>query len=222
MPGFMLVPVQAHSTDAANIREKFDNALTGCSPENFFGQDAAFPPHRQQQWRNLLNMAKNQPVDGVLRLVNGFFNTWPSSEDKDNYGEADYWAKPEEFVKHKGGDCEDYVIIKYLALRSLSYPAKGMWMFMVFDRARAGYHAVLAVNAGGRLFFLDNLTKPAYLLMPENVFLKNFIPLYAVNESGLWAYSSPEADKERTQALARKKNQSGSLGGGPQLLPEVP
>jgi predicted transglutaminase-like cysteine proteinase len=221
MPGFTLAPAPANSADAANIRERFNNALAGCSPEKFFGYDAAFPPHRLQQWRNVLNMVKSQPVDGVLRLVNGFFNTWPSTEDKDNYGAADYWARPEEFVQHKGGDCEDYVIIKYLALRSLSFPAGNMWMFMVFDRARAGYHAVLAVNAGGRLFFLDNLTKPAYLLMPENIFLKNFIPLCAVNENGLWVYSSPEADKERTRALARKKNRSGSPGEGTPILPEA-
>lgn len=52
-----------------------------------------------------------------LSAVNDFFNTFTYEEDITQWQTQDYWATPEEFLGTQRGDCEDYVIAKYFALR---------------------------------------------------------------------------------------------------------
>ncbi|MDR0826312.1 MAG: transglutaminase-like cysteine peptidase [Desulfovibrio sp.] len=200
LTGYTVASVSPSSQDGARLRERWNHAASFSDPDNFFGYDAPFPPVRLEHWRNILVMIESQPVEKALRLVNGFFNSWPSLEDRDNYGQDDYWASPEEFVRRNGGDCEDYALIKYMALRHLPVKIKDMWLLLGFNTLRNNHHAVLAVNTGTDIFILDNLSKPGYLLIPEKVFLKNFTPFAAINNKGLWLYAHPDADKERMQA----------------------
>ncbi len=37
--------------------------------------------------------------------------------------------------------------------------------------------------------FIDNLSRPAYLLIPESAYLKSYTPLAAVNEDGVWFFT---------------------------------
>lgn len=39
-------------------------------------------------------------------------------EDRFLFGKEDYWQSPEEFFKHKSGDCEDYAIFAQTILKS--------------------------------------------------------------------------------------------------------
>src|SRR5262249_3645995 len=60
--------------------------------------------------------------DGPARL--GWLNqtvnmTVKQASDWALYGDADYWASPLQTLDRGAGDCEDYAILKYVALREL-------------------------------------------------------------------------------------------------------
>lgn len=159
-------------------------------PEAAFGSGQKdLPSHHLEQWKNLSAQMSGLKPDKKLRYINGFFNNFPSKKDADTYAQEDYWATPEEFMAHRGGDCEDYAIAKYLALRYFNWPAEDMWLLIARNRKSKERHAVLAVRHGAQTFILDNLSRPAYQLVPEKNFLKGFAPLFALNEGGFWYFA---------------------------------
>lgn len=70
-------------------------------------------------------------------------------------GVADYWASPLESVG-RAGDCEDYVIAKYMMLRALGLDPGAMRLVAIFEFVSGQYHAVLAVRHEGEWLYLDN------------------------------------------------------------------
>ncbi|MDL2290625.1 transglutaminase-like cysteine peptidase [Desulfovibrio sp. OttesenSCG-928-F20] len=159
-------------------------------PEDVFGvKQCILPSHHLTQWKNLSALMPSLAPDKKLRYINGFFNNFQSKKDMDCYGSEDYWATPEEFMRQRGGDCEDYAIIKYLALSYFGWSTNDMWLLIVKNRKNSERHAVLAVYQGQHTFILDNLTRPAYMLVPEKTFLTGFVPLFAINEHGFWFFA---------------------------------
>ncbi|MDR2123991.1 MAG: transglutaminase-like cysteine peptidase [Desulfovibrio sp.] len=181
--GYTLRP--AENREAEALRTAWDRIMQEHEQERFFTPHPNFDRQRLGQWRTLAGKMPGLSAEDALRHINGFFNGWPSKKDANTYGEEEHWATPEEFVRNNGGDCEDYAVVKYMALRHFGVPAENMWLLLAYDRGRKAHHAVLAVYAGERLFMLDNLSRPSYLLIPEAVFLKTFTPLVAVNEKGI-------------------------------------
>jgi predicted transglutaminase-like cysteine proteinase len=195
--GYTIRP--AENGEAKVLQAAWDRIMREHNRERFFKPYPNFDKQRLAQWRNLAAKMPDLSAEDALRHINGFFNGWPSKQDADTYGKEEHWATPEEFVLNNGGDCEDYALVKYMALRNFDVPAENMWMLLVYDRGRGAYHAVLAVYAGERLFMLDNLSRPSYLLIPEAVFLKTFTPLVAVNEKGV-LLCTPENPEDDVQA----------------------
>ncbi len=120
------------------------------------------------------------PRDQVA-TVNRHVNRLPYVADSANYGVSDYWAAPGEFL-HRGGDCEDYALAKYLALRALGFAATDLRIVALFDPVRGGHHAVLAVRLGGRWLVLDSAI--ARILTIDEASGRQ--PVYAANETGWW------------------------------------
>ena len=76
-------------------------------------------------------------------------------DDRDWWGEEDYWATAEETLRTGGGDCEDLAIVKYQALRRLGFSADSLYLSIGRDTAR-GDHALLLVRLDGRFLVLDD------------------------------------------------------------------
>ena len=110
-----------------------------------------------QSWRQMFLAASGQPQLEQLRVVNAFFNRLPYRADDENYGTSEYWASPSEFLK-RSGDCEDYSIAKYLALRQLGFATEQLRLVAVMDTIRGIGHAVLTVRIGGKWLVLDSLS----------------------------------------------------------------
>ena len=115
-----------------------------------------------------------------LLEVNRAINRATYREDRRNWGRRDHWAAPRELLAD-GGDCEDFAIAKYLALRGLGFPAADLRLLILFDTRRQRAHAVLAVALDGRELVLDNLGG-AILPLSE---LPHYRVHYALNEAGL-------------------------------------
>lgn len=118
-----------------------------------------------------------------LRTVNAFFNRWPYRLDEDIYGTSDWWATPQEFLR-LSGDCEDYAICKYFALRELGFSPENLRIVVLKDRIRNIGHAVLAVFLEDEVYVLDNVTD---MIFPHTKY-RHYIPQYSLNEQARWAH----------------------------------
>jgi predicted transglutaminase-like cysteine proteinase len=118
-----------------------------------------------------------------LRAVNAAVNAFPYVSDEANWGKIDFWATPIEFL-HRAGDCEDFAVTKYMALRELGVAADDMRVAVVDDNELGTTHAVLLVAADGTYDVLDNLNEE---VLPITA-LASYRPIYAINEHGWWNY----------------------------------
>jgi predicted transglutaminase-like cysteine proteinase len=141
-----------------------------------------------QRWTKLKEQFQNAPLREKMKAVNNFFNQWPYKFDMDLWGVEDYWATPREFVM-KSGDCEDYAIAKYYALRDLGVPAGSMRIAAVKDNIRGLGHAILVVFVDNDAYILDNLTN----LVLSHKRLSHYAPQYTVNEEYLWRHVKPKS-----------------------------
>jgi len=99
------------------------------------------------------------------------------------HGVADYWAAPLEALS-SGGDCEDYVALKYLALRQAGFPEKQMRIIVLNDKMRGKPHAVLVAELDGKRYVLDNLFDDLRL----DSEMTAYQPLYSFNGLGKWIH----------------------------------
>lgn len=145
-------------------------------------------PSVQKRWLALKGRLEGASIMEKAKGVNRFFNQWPYKTDLMVWGVEDYWATPCEFVL-KSGDCEDYAIAKYFALKELGVPVKTMRIAAVNDTIRGAGHAVLVLFLEKDAYVLDNLTN--MVLSHEK--LKHYRPVYTVNEEYLWRHVKPVA-----------------------------
>jgi len=138
--------------------------------------------------RTLVTIPKNKALQQErekLELVNDFMNRTPFVSDAQHWGKEDYWATPVEFLSTNGGDCEDFSIAKYFALRSLGVPDEKLRItyvkeIVVYNEA----HMVLAYFPApdAEPLVLDNINKT---IRPAST-RTDLVPVYSFNGSGLW------------------------------------
>ena len=144
--------------------------------------------NRLTDGRALVTTAKNKVLQQErekLELVNDFMNRTPFVADVQHWGKEDYWATPVEFLSTNGGDCEDFSIAKYFALRSLGVPDEKLRItyvkeIVVYNEA----HMVLAYFPAPDVepLVLDNINKS---IRPAST-RTDLVPVYSFNGSGLW------------------------------------
>lgn len=149
-------------------------------------------------WQDLVTGLAGEHPLRQLDAVNRFFNRIPYGEDADVYGVKDYWATPEEFMRRNVGDCEDYSIAKYTALRAMGWSADSLLVVAIRDRKYNVNHAALAAKLDGQWYYLDN--RASRLLRPSEV--PFYQPIYAVNERTLSVFIQTQPTLE---ASARTK-----------------
>ena len=143
---------------------------------------------RLSDGRMLVTTPKNKALQQErekLELVNDFMNRTPFVADVQHWGKEDYWATPVEFLSTNGGDCEDFSIAKYFALRSLGVPDEKLRItyvkeIVVYNEA----HMVLAYFPApdAEPLVLDNINKT---IRPAST-RTDLVPVYSFNGSGLW------------------------------------
>ena len=146
-----------------------------------------------RSWREVAAQAKGKPQLEKLKVVNRYFNRWPYKIDRELYGVSEFWATPQEFMK-RSGDCEDYSIAKFFALRDLGMANDDLRVVILMDRIRRLGHAVLAVYTMGDILIMDSLTD----LIFSHKKYKHYVPQYSMNETTRWAHFY---GKNRTASL---------------------
>jgi predicted transglutaminase-like cysteine proteinase len=91
------------------------------------------------------------------------------------------WSTPLETFANGSGDCKDYAIAKYAALREIGIAADDIHILIVRNRYLGAEHAVVAVRTEQKWLILDN----RWLALVEDAMLPNFIPIFELGEDGV-------------------------------------
>lgn len=145
-------------------------------------------------WQKLVAKLATLPLAERIAAVNGLFNRVPYVLAETNWGDAAYWETPYEFL-NRGGQCQDYAIAKYLALRESGVPEDLLRFVVVHDNVVGLDHAVTVVNLDGQPEALDN-QMPG--VTPVADLAQRYTPYYALNDQG-W---SPYAAAARPEFMA--------------------
>jgi predicted transglutaminase-like cysteine proteinase len=149
---------------------------------------SCLPPADAPQWLYLARKAPTMDEMTLLRTVTAFFNKFPSASDLANYGVDDRWPTLADFFSHRSGDCKAYTLSKYFALRALGLQDDQLRIVLVHLPKRKANHAMLAVSTAKGVFILDNNTRPLDLILPQDKFSSQCIPLFMLNEKGRWTF----------------------------------
>jgi predicted transglutaminase-like cysteine proteinase len=161
-----------------------------------------------QSWNEMMQAAQSMNEQDKVKRVNEFFNRKVQfGEDQATWGENDYWATPLEFMGRGVGDCEDFAITKYFALRSLSVPNDRLRITYV--KARIGgprsdvtqAHMILGYyeDPAGEPLILDNLITE---LRPASR-RTDLMPVFSFNSEGLWTGSGAAEKKDSAGSTAK-------------------
>jgi predicted transglutaminase-like cysteine proteinase len=106
--------------------------------------------------------------------------------DISQYGAIDVWSSPLNTLARGAGDCEDYVIAKFVALRLAGIAAEDVKLLILHDTLRNEDHAVAAARLDGRWLTLDNRR----MAMVEDISLKNVLPTFLIDRDGVKRYEA--------------------------------
>jgi predicted transglutaminase-like cysteine proteinase len=101
--------------------------------------------------------------------------------DLAQWGVIDRWSAPLVTLTTGLGDCEDYAIAKYVALKEVGMAAEDVKLIIVRDLAVGGEHAVVAVRFDGHWIILDN----RWLILVEDSQIRQMVPLFVLDQSGV-------------------------------------
>jgi len=141
---------------------------------------------RLEDWQEFLAEIANEDEAEQLYRVNRYMNHYRYRTDQRNWRRSDFWAVPEQLFE-RGGDCEDYVIAKYISLRALGIPAERLRVVVVYDRKKRGDHAVLLVFGVHETLVLDNRRKRVVGWADTR---SRYKPYYSLNENSVWIYNT--------------------------------
>lgn len=111
------------------------------------------------------------------------------TSDLVQHGVPDLWSAPLASFASGRGDCEDYAVAKYVALRQAGTSEDDLRILLVRDRAVGQYHAVLAARQDGRWLVLDNRWPD----LREDSDMASFTPLFVLDHRGVSLFAAPYA-----------------------------
>jgi len=135
----------------------------------------------------IVELGREHKGRGRLGWINRAVNlSIKPMSDWAQYGHADFWASPLQTVGSGAGDCEDYAIAKYAALREAGISPRDLRLLIVQDNLRRTHHAVLAVRDGEEWLILDNRAM-AMVTIEE---ARQYYPLFVMDYRGVRVFST--------------------------------
>lgn len=139
-----------------------------------------------ETWKRIVAELKPLPLRARVERVNEIFNRVPYVSAQVNWHDIAYWETPYEFLA-RGGQCQDYAIAKYLALRESGVPEQDLRFVVVHDNQMQLDHAITVVDVDGVSLALDNQMAA---VIPAQSLQQRYSPYYALNDLGWWPYAS--------------------------------
>jgi predicted transglutaminase-like cysteine proteinase len=104
--------------------------------------------------------------------------------DLAQWGEVDVWSSPLVTLTRGAGDCEDYAIAKFAALRLAGVAPEDLRIVVMRDTIRGEAHAVAMARLDGHWLTLDN----RHMAMVEDTYVRNYRPLFVIDQTGVMQY----------------------------------
>jgi predicted transglutaminase-like cysteine proteinase len=117
----------------------------------------------------------NRAVNLAIRPVSDFAQ----------FGQIDVWSSPLATLARGGGDCEDYAIAKYVALRLAGIAPDDLRIVVMHDTLHGDDHAVAAARLDGRWLTLDNNR----MMMVEDTNIRNYRPTFVIDQYQVMRYA---------------------------------
>lgn len=126
------------------------------------------------------------------------------TSDLAQYGAIDVWSSPLVTFANGAGDCEDYAIAKFAALRQAGIAPDDLRIVIMRDTIRGEDHAVAAARLDGHWLMLDNRR----MAMIEDASVRNYRPTFVINQYGVMQYAeapllagAPDRDRSPSAPL---------------------
>ena len=107
--------------------------------------------------------------------------------DMAQHGVIDVWSSPLDTFAAGAGDCEDYAIAKFVALRMAGVAPEDIRIVVLRDLLRGEDHAVALARLDGHWLTLDNRR----MAMIEDAQIRNHRPLFVIDDRGVMRYDNP-------------------------------
>src|SRR5271154_7437266 len=104
--------------------------------------------------------------------------------DLAQYGQIDVWSSPLATFASGAGDCEDYAIAKFVALRLAGVSPEDIRIVVMRDTISGEDHAVSAALLDGHWLTLDNRR----MAMVEDSYVRNYRPTFVIDQYGPMRY----------------------------------
>lgn len=101
--------------------------------------------------------------------------------DEAQWGVPDHWSDPLETLQSGRGDCEDYAIVKYVALLEAGFSRNDVKIIVLKNLFPDEDHAAVAVRVDGQWLILDNRT----LTLVQDTDVTRTIPLFVLDQTGV-------------------------------------
>src|SRR5262249_49648748 len=153
-------------------------------------QDMNVCPAEARRLNAIIDAARAQSGGARIGEVNRAVNlAIRPVTDMAQHGVADRWTAPLATFASGRGDCEDYAIAKYLALREAGIAEEDLRLVIVRDQRRGSDHAVLAVRQDERWLILDN----RHFSLVDAAEVRSFLPLFALGANGVQKFATADA-----------------------------
>ena len=159
--------------------------------------DAAHCPPAAKKFLDIISDGRAHEGRARLGVINRAINLAirPTS-DLAQWGVADRWSAPLATLESGRGDCEDYAIAKYVALREAGVAEGDQRLIIMHDLKSRDDHAVVAAHVEGKWFMLDN----RHMVLTEDSTPAPVVPLFAVDATGVRQFTTSVADAHRLPA----------------------
>lgn len=160
---------------------EFIKASTYDKIAKVYGQNAK---KRVVALNELMVSLKDATEQEKLVKVNDFFNRLQWKDDREVWGQKDYWATRMEFLGKGAGDCEDFVTAKYFTLKQLGVSTQKLYFTYVKALDYNQAHMVLSYYDSPKSIplVLDNIN-PNIKIATQR---KDLAPVYSFNGDSLF------------------------------------
>jgi predicted transglutaminase-like cysteine proteinase len=103
------------------------------------------------------------------------------ASDETQWGVPDRWSDPLETLRSGRGDCEDYAIVKYVALLQAGFSRNDVKIVVLKNLFPNEDHAAVAIRVEDQWLILDNRT----LTLVQDTDVTRTIPLFVLDQTGV-------------------------------------
>ena len=181
-------------SDFASMRPGLGTSAPG--PDDFLASKrlAVRKTGFDAQWKRVGHSTISAGIVGIggsngAQAIIAAVNSWANAkiryvEDRQLYGQADYWADAKTTLNRRAGDCEDIAIAKMALLAGAGVRREDMYLTIARDLVRNADHALLVVKSEGRFWLLDNNTDRLLDASAAN----DYRPILSYSAGGKWLH----------------------------------